>query len=263
MTIEYVEKEIDFEEAKASQDEIVKEQRKNGILQASDEEISRAEKELAEEARKPHGGVNQGVVPKGVDTSSIDQLAEEKPEPEPDKKSPQEILEELGLKEEPKERILTYKGEDQKYVQKPLTFLGKIQFLSYVGEVLDKAMTGDNALQLNSLFEIPGVRTDSLSAQDFSDAQTFIQAVGKLLAYAPDFLEKSYCIWLGIPEYERPWAIAAMNDSMSDEDGIDIIETFIDQNWSTLQSFFSERLPKLRDRLSARYQNTQSEQSKR
>lgn len=250
------EQEVEFDgldQLAKSQEPIYKEQAQAGIA-ASPEDTKISEENMK---RDLEARVNKTADPNVEAAEEVKAEAQEEKEPE---KTPQEILAELGLKHEPKQRTLTdVQGNEQKYIQKPLSFVGKIQFLSYIGEVLDKAMSGNNALQLNSLFDVP-VRGDILSAQDFSDAQTFVQAVGKLLVYAPDFLSKSYCIWLRIPEYERDWAIVAMEESLSDEEGFDIIDTFIDQNWETLQGFFSERLPNLSKRLQARYRASQSAQ---
>jgi hypothetical protein len=266
-----VEQEISLEDAKATQGKIVEEQRAMGGPMApySDETIDVSEKALQDdlEARMQKVREAEAKLRERTDAAVTAQQPTEEPtetvkeEKEPER-TPQQILEDLGIKEEPKVRkIVDAQGNDREYVQKPLSFVGKIQFLSYIGEVLDKAMSGQNALQLNSLFDVP-VRGDVLSAQDFADAQTFVQAIGKLLVYAPDFLPKSYCIWLRVPEYERDWAIAAMEESLSDEEGLDIIETFIDQNWETLQGFFAEKLPRVSKRLQARYQGSQSAQSK-
>lgn len=259
-----VEQEISLEDAKATQGKIVEEQRAMGGPMApySDETINLSEQVLKEDldARIEKVREAEAKLKERADAHVAEQQPAEEPEVEEDKepeRTPQQILEELGIKEEPKVRkIVDVQNNEREYVQKPLSFVGKIQFLSYIGEVLDKAMSGQNALQLNSLFDVP-VRGDVLSASDFADAQTFVQAIGKLLVYAPDFLSKSYCIWLRVPEYERDWAIAAMEESLSDEEGLDIIETFIDQNWGTLQGFFAEKLPRLSKRLQARYQGSQ------
>ena len=263
MNPEVQEVELDLNEANATQESIYKEQQKAGWT-ADDETVKISEEALTQDAkwhneRNPLVNPGENMVIKdnsfGEDTTEKPQEEEKQPE-----KTPQEILADLGLKHEPKvRRIADADNNSREYVQKPLSFVGKIQFLSYVGEVLDKAMSGANKLQLGSLFDVP-VRGEVLTAQDFSDAETFVQAVGKLLIYAPDFLSKSYCIWLRIPEYERDWAVQAMEENLSDEDGWDIIETFIDQNWETLQGFFSEKLPSLSKRLQARYRASQSDQ---
>ena len=271
MNPEVTEVELDLETANASQDKIYEDQRKNlpdDFKPYSEETVKESERALAadaqwhreqlenEQAQALAKAEQEGKIAPGQPPKAVEEPEEEEKEPE---KSPQEILADLGLKHEPKKRVISDGKNEQEYIQKPLSFVGKIQFLSYVGEVLDKAMSGTNKLQLGSLFDVP-VRGEVLTAQDFSDAETFVQAVGKLLIYAPDFLSKSYCIWLRIPEFERDWAISAMEQTLSDEDGFDIIETFIDQNWETLQGFFSEKLPSLSKRLQARYRASQLEQ---
>lgn len=274
MTPEIKEQEISLEEANASQDELYKQQRTHlpeELKPYSPETVAESERALKEDAEwhrrqledaqatalaqaEQRGKISPGQ-PLKKEESQSEPEQEKKPE-----KTPQEILADLGLKHEPKKRVIFDSNDNEReYIQKPLSFVGKIQFLSYVGEVLDQAMSGANKLNLGSLFDVP-VRGEVLTAQDFSDAETFVQAVGKLLIYAPDFLSKSYCIWLRIPEYERAWAVAAMEENLSDDDGFDIIETFIDQNWETLQGFFSEKLPSLSKRLQARYRASQSEQ---
>jgi hypothetical protein len=154
------------------------------------------------------------------------------------------------------------------YIQKPLSFIAKMQWFALVGEVLDRALSGPNAMSLNSLFEAPAAR-GGLSMESFRDADTFIQAVGKLMSVAPDFLVNSYCIWLNVPDYEREVVKQIMElppdeGGLSDEQGIEIIEIFIDQNYEALDRFFQERLPALRDRLTDRAkQSGESRQSKR
>lgn len=143
--------------------------------------------------------------------------------------------------------------EDRTYVQRPLSFFAKMQWFSLLGEVIDKSISGDDGLRLSSLFEVPGGGR-TMSASDFRDADTFVQGVGKILVHAPDFLEKSYCIWLSVPDYEREWAKAVMAEpkekgGLSDDDGLEIIEIFIDQNWESLETFFREKIASLRDRI--------------
>lgn len=142
------------------------------------------------------------------------------------------------------------------YVQKPLSYFGKMEFFGLVGEVIDKAVSGENGLRISSLFDVPG-RGGALSASDFRDADTFVQAVGKLLTYAPDFLQKCYCIWWSVPEYERPWVIDVISRSpdeggLTDDEGIEAIEIFIDQNWEALEGFFRDKISTLRDRVQTR-----------
>lgn len=286
------EREITLEEANEDQSLITANQQKSGIA-ASDEEIAQAEETLRKDVERRKAAADAARARKETESKSsasveevpatpaatpppvappaptpeqeiIDEIEEEE-EPE---RSPNEILAELGLKHEPKIRRVGSGDNVRTYTQRPLTFLGKIQFLSYIGEVLDQITSGPNALKLGSLFDVPTFRQDALSAEDFSDAQTFVQAIAKVTTHVPEFLHKCFCIWLQIPDYEREWAIAMLQlpeeeGGLSDDDGFDIIETFIDQNWDTLQDFFTNKVPRLRDRLSAQYKATQQESLKR
>ncbi len=181
----------------------------------------------------------------------------------------EDVVDVLVPKKEPKTWTVGPEGAQRQYVQRPLGFLAKMQWFSLVGEVLDKALSGEQGISLNNLFSAPDTRSGSLGIQDFANADTFVQAVGKLLVYAPDFLEKSYCIWLSVPDYERDlvkelMALPPEQGGLTDDDGIEIIETFIDQNYEALDSFFREKLGILRRRVQDRQnERNQSQQSKR
>lgn len=154
------------------------------------------------------------------------------------------------------------------FTQRPLSFIAKMQWFSLVGDVLDKALSGENAMSINNLLSTPG-RPGELSMSDFRDADTFVQAIAKLLAVAPDFLVRSYCIWLDVPDWQRDLAGEAMARTpdlggLTDEQGIEIIEVFIDQNYEALDSFFRVRLLGLSTRVQQRAaQANESRQSKR
>ncbi len=178
-----------------------------------------------------------------------------------------DVIDTIVPKAEPKSWTLKQIGKDgelvesRTYVQRPLAFFSKMQWFALVGEVIDKSISGNEGLRLSSLFEMPG-RGGNLSAADFREADTFVQGVGKILVHAPDFLEKSYCIWLSVPDYEQDWAKAVMNEpadkgGLSDDDGLEIVEVFIDQNWESLEAFFREKIASLR----ARIQSHQKEET--
>lgn len=184
--------------------------------------------------------------------------------PPQSKQDDTDVIDTLVPKAEPKTWTISDGKQDREYIQRPLSFFGKMQFFSLVGEVIDKAVSGDEGLRISSLFEAPGGRDGLLSAADFRDADTFVQGVGKLLTYAPDFLEKSYCIWLSVPDHERKWAISVMKQpkeagGFTDEEGIEIIEIFIDQNWESLEDFFRNKIVTLRDRVQSHRPASQEE----
>lgn len=208
-----------------------------------------------------------------IDYSDLDQITEETPKKEKtasadpvkpsnngtpkQEKEEEDVLDILQPKAEPKTWVIGKDDYERTYVQKPLSFIAKMQWFSLVGDVLDRALSGPDGMHLGNLFAAPG--GGQLAPSDFREADTFVQAVGKLLAVAPDFLVNSYCIWLNVPDYEREVAAGIMilppdEGGLSDEQGMEIIEVFIDQNYEALDSFFRESLGRLQRRVQARAQ---------
>jgi hypothetical protein len=175
---------------------------------------------------------------------------------EPQSKEEADVIDILQPKSDPRAWTIGTGDYERTYIQRPLSFFAKMQWFSLVGEVLDKALSGENKMSMNSLLSTPG-RGGALSIADFRDADTFMQAIGKLLSYAPDFMLDSYVIWLGVPGQEKESAKLIMSlpeedGGLSDEHGIEIIEVFIDQNYDALDDFFRKRIGELRNRVEAR-----------
>jgi hypothetical protein len=211
--------------------------------------------ELGAGPLSPPAGPQQDEVEVPVDFNAPELDFDQKPEgekkPDVSQEDEEDILDIIEPKAEPHLWRIGPEGAEEEYIQKPLTFIGKMKWFSLVGDALDKALTGDNAISLNSFFEAPTGRPGELRAGDFRDADTFVQAIGKLLAVAPDFLTDSYCIWLGVPEYDRRRVAEIMEVTLTDDDGMEIIEIFLDQNYEALASFFGERIGRLQRRVEA------------
>jgi hypothetical protein len=178
-----------------------------------------------------------------IDEDNPQPLEEDQPVPAPDtgtdnKKEAENVLEVLESKTEPVDVTLEYNGATATYTQKPLTYFRKMEFFSLVGETLDEAMEGENGLTVNSLLG------GDIGATDFSDLDSFMALVAKIAHYVPNFLKDAYIVILNIPKAERKWAREAL-DNLNDEEGLDIAERFVDQNWESINSFFRERLPAL------------------
>jgi hypothetical protein len=164
------------------------------------------------------------------------------PEPEPEV----DILDVLEPNAEPREVKLTHAGHERVYLQKPLAYFRKMEFFGLLGRTIDQAMEGEDGLRVNTLFN--AVPT---SVSDVNDLDGFLSLVAKIAAYAPDFLKEAYLLWLDVPKAERAWARDAL-DYLTDQDGEDILNTFIDQNWTALESFFGERAARVAKRVQAR-----------
>lgn len=176
-----------------------------------------------------------------------EEMKTEAPEEERD------VLDTIVPKKEPRTWEIGPEDFRRTYVQKPLSFIAKMQWFSLVGEVLDKALSGPEGMSLNSLFSTP-TRTGELRMQDFRDADTFVQAIGKLLAAAPEFLVDSYIIWLNVPDYDHEVMRTIMKlppdeGGITDDQGIEIIEVFLDQNYEALADFFTQRISQLQKRV--------------
>lgn len=118
---------------------------------------------------------------------------------------------------------------ERTYVQKPLTWFGKIEFFSLIGDAVDNLSTEEKPLNLIELFS--GTAT----------VDSFVAVIARIAGQAPETLQEAYCIFLHVPRGEREWAKYVMEEQLSDDDGMDIMERFVDQNAEALQSFFGEK----------------------
>lgn len=180
------------------------------------------------------------------------------PQAQENARADEDVVDVLRPKVEPKEWHLGPESSPLVYIQRPLSFIQKMQWFSLVGGVLEKAMSGDNAVSVNELLNAPGnPRVGGFNMADFRDADNFVRAIGKLIVHAPTFLTDSFCIWLNVPETQRKLAAEVMafppeEGGLSDDDGLEIIEIFIDQNYDALADFFGDKIASLQRRVSAR-----------
>lgn len=163
----------------------------------------------------------------------------------------EDVLESIQPSAEPKERrIVAEDGRVLKvYVQKPLTYFRKMQFFRLLATSLKKAL---NEGGVDAVADVIGAWSgtstrdfQSLGSSDFEDAGQFMRFVASMVEVAPDILEDAYVLWLAVPPgAQREWAKAAWRGDiegvrpLSDEEGLDILKTFIVQNWGAMQDFF-------------------------
>lgn len=183
--------------------------------------------------------------------------------------TPESDLELLAPKTGAKEWTFGTPDSIQKvYVQRELSVIGKTQWFSLVGEILDKSLSGDSRLSLNSLLTPPERSPgEPLRPTDFRDADTFVHAVGKLMEHSPQFLSQSVCIWLAVPDYEWDLVDDLMKRSpqaggLSDDQFEEIFAIFLDQNLPSIMRFFQERFPRLRGRFQARRKEIEESRSR-
>lgn len=151
-----------------------------------------------------------------------------------------------------------YNGFDKTYVQKPLSFFGKTEFVRIVGKAIDAALSGEDGTSVTQLIGVG-------SLNDLSQADVFIKALARLAEYAPDLLKSAYMISLGVPRHERDVVSAILDmpqddeagGGLSDDDGFAIMETFVAQNAKALSDFFTVRLRKIVEETTAAVNQTQ------
>lgn len=187
----------------------------------------------------------------------------ESPTPESggDEEEEEDVVEILVPKSETKKWVIGPPGAQMELYQKPLSFIGKMQWFALVGDMLDKAMSGSNPLSLADLIDNPtaksvqaGKAAQAVQMKNLRDADTFVRALGKIVKYAPDFLVDSYVIWLGATDDEalvrEILKLPEEDGGLSDEMGMELIEIFIDQNWDALARFF-DRLTVVQKRVAS------------
>ena len=191
----------------------------------------------------------------------------------PELNDPEGELEDLEDRSLPVERVLwaiNNQGQrvEQIYVQKGLSWFGKLELYGLLGQAVKVVLEGDNPLGVSSMFDmvndprkmltdmmgstLPGAET----APDRQDEGEMDVEAGKVLAafaqvisIAPELLSQAYCVALAIPKTHRNWAVEWAFPNMDDEMGKDILHTFIDQNWGVMEDFFAQELPKIMKRV--------------
>lgn len=153
------------------------------------------------------------------------------------------------------------------YYQDKLPWMARSRFFSLVAKTFSQAIkaSGGNVGGLNDVFgDNDGAggslieRGRRLTQRDFSDVGQFMSLAFELIGYSPDFLIECYLIWLNVPRGDRGWATDRFSEPWKPEDnqwGLtdaqhrEIIETFIDQNYEEIRSFFVVELPAIGKRV--------------
>lgn len=171
---------------------------------------------------------------------------DEELETEDDEKTVEEFLDEIEPSAAVREWIVRDLHEgapiyERMYVQRPLSYFGKIEIFGLLGATLDKAMK--DGMSVDSVMEVGDVFSGQATNID-----SFIGGIARLAMYAPDLLMELYCIALGVPRGEREWVKSvwersAVEGGLSDDDGIMILQVFVQQNGEALRDFFTQKMP--------------------
>lgn len=149
-------------------------------------------------------------------------------------------------------------NEYSRYIQKPIGYIQMMRFMGLVTNAMSEAVKAGGTIAMEDLWGGEGLswreRGERLRSQDFADAGSFAAMALKLISYSPNFLLDCYVLWLDVPVHEKEWAKRVMAQpwrpedgkwGLKQDDGLAMIETFIDQNYEDIRSFFVEKLPRL------------------
>ena len=141
------------------------------------------------------------------------------------------------------------------YVQKPLSYTAMLQFTGLLGDrisdVMQSGVTLDSVLgdaqMIADVFKPTGA---DLSRDDFASVDAFVRGLAKLASYLPDLIIECQCIWLRVPLQDRPavkdiWNRSPEDGGLAMQDGEDMLELFLAQNYQELEDFFVVRLRRI------------------
>lgn len=138
------------------------------------------------------------------------------------------------------DRKLTYNDEERTYVQHEMGFMTKIRFTKLLATSVRQA-TETEGVDFLGEFLSPG---------QIENPDAMINGLLRLVETTPEFIEEAYCYALNVPPQDRPWAMAAF-ENLSDEEGLDILETLVAQNGESIRDFFTQKLGRIGKRLQA------------
>lgn len=137
-------------------------------------------------------------------------------------------------------------------VQKPLSFFGKIEFFSVVGKAVQKILIDGGSL--SELLDTPDFDPTVPLASNVTDADVFVKALSRIVESAPELLKDLYLVILAVPKGQREY-YAFRLEELSDEQGMQILDVFVDQNWEVMTSFFTEKMLPLFNKISQKVQS--------
>lgn len=145
---------------------------------------------------------------------------------------------------------------EKTYYQKPLSYTAMLQFTGLIGERISLAMGQGVTLDsiLGEVSGIAGAIRDSSVANaldgEFAGLDSFVSGLAKLAQHIPTIVEDCQCIWLRVPLNERAvvkeiWGYSPEDGGLSGQEGEEMLNLFIAQNYGELKSFFTERLKRV------------------
>lgn len=153
-------------------------------------------------------------------------------------------------------------GDDDwlKLHQRPLGYVPRMRFMALLARTMTKAIEGGSTIE-DLISEAQGLRGRRLTTEDLQDVGSVLPVVLRLVADVPDFLVDAYILLLDVPQGDRRWFREVMEQSyipeaeqwgLTDDQGIEIIEVALDQNFEPIREFFTGKLPRIAARVRAK-----------
>lgn len=135
-------------------------------------------------------------------------------------------------------------GYDEPFVQDPLNFFEKNEFLALVARALEDSLAG--GADIEAVLTLLGMEEKQLKALvsgnmegvDMSYiATSLFNVITRLITTAPRLLEDLYLIALSVPP-EKRHEVREQLRQIDDDTGFGILEAFVKQNATTIRDFF-------------------------
>jgi hypothetical protein len=213
----------------------------------------------------------QPVLPAGA-PGDEEFIGGEDDKPQQRTESPEEFVETFQPRYEAAEITITDHRDPRKssrtYVQRPLSFIAKADLYRVLGTAVEKAAEGQDMRSLLSSMGLAVGAGPGATMDELGELPVLLQAGAKLVQYSPELFQEIFVIALDVPMDERVWAKAVIRRSpdeggWDDDQAIEVIERFMDQNFETIREFFMGKLRALAARARARTQSSAGRRSKR
>lgn len=153
-------------------------------------------------------------------------------------------------------------GFDDPFVQDPLTFFEKNEFFGLVARAIETAIS--SGADINGILALIGMDDKDLEKIkkgeiDFTmlPAATGVTSIlARVFSMAPDLLQEAYLIALSVPR-ERWHEVRPALVQIDDDTGFGIMESFIEQNTSTIRDFLSRWLDLVKGTIQAQTETTE------
>lgn len=152
----------------------------------------------------------------------------------------EEQIEVFEPRTSPVKRVLVHPetGDKKEFIQQELGYMAKLRFFRLVSGTLRIAAERDG----NSVSDtVSGVIEGNELSVDSFGGSGFLETILYLVELSPDFMENLYVLSLNVKPKDDKWVREAF-ETLNEDEGLDILELFVEQNGKSIKNFFVKRL---------------------